>query len=326
MKREVPVEESVGMVLAHDVTQIIPGEYKGRLLKKGHVIRAEDIEPLRSIGKAHLYVLEPESDEVHEDDAAARMAQALLHESLVAGVAHEGKAVLKSRHAGVLRVRAEHMVPLNLNGELLLATKTAYVPVAQDETVAVARAIPLLIKEQTLQTFTEYARGHAPIIEVLPYLEQRVGVVTTGGEVYSGRIEDKFGPLLQAKLNAYPAKWLGQTIVGDEVEAIVAAILEWVARDASLVLVTGGMSVDPDDRTPAAIRRVAGDVVAYGFPMLPGSMLMLAYHERATVMGLPGGVLYDKRTSFDLVLPRLLAGVRVTAQEVAALGYGGLLS
>ena len=325
MKREVPVEEAVGMVLAHDVTQIIPGQYKGRLFKKGHVIQAEDIEPLRSIGKEHLYVLEPDADEVHEDEAAKAMAEALLSNSLTIEEAHEGKAALRAAITGVLRVNADQVAALNGNGELLLVTKKSMVPVQVGETVAVARAIPLLIKREVLQGFTEVAAKSAPILEVLPYEDIRVGVVTTGSEVFSGLIQDKFGPLLREKLSAYPIEWLGQTIVGDAVEAIMGAINQWISRGANLVLVTGGMSVDPDDRTPASIRSVAKDVVTYGFPVLPGSMLMLAYHEHATIMGLPGGVLYDRYTSFDMVLPRVLAGVRVTAQEVAALGYGGLL-
>lgn len=325
MKREVAVEEAVGMVLAHDVTQIIPGQYKGRLFKKGHVIQAEDIEPLRSIGKEHLYVLEPDADEVHEDEAAKAMAEALLSDSLTIEEAHEGKAALRAAITGVLRVNADQMTALNGNGELLLVTKKSLVPVQVGETVAVARAIPLLIKREVLQEFTEVAAKSAPILEVLPYKDIRVGVVTTGSEVFSGLIQDKFGPLLKEKLSAYPIEWLGQTIVGDAMEAIVEAINQWISRGANLVLVTGGMSVDPDDRTPASIRSVAKDVVTYGFPVLPGSMLMLAYHEHATIMGLPGGVLYDRYTSFDMVLPRVLAGVRVTAQEVAALGYGGLL-
>ncbi len=325
MKREVPVEEAVGMVLAHDVTQIIPGEYKGRLFKKGHVIQAEDIGPLRSIGKEHLYVLEPDDDEVHEDEAAKTMAAALLGDSLTMEEAHEGKSALLAANQGVLKVNANQVTALNRNGELLLVTKKSFVPVQAGETVAVARAIPLLIKRETLQEFTNIASESGPVLEVLPYVETRVAVVTTGSEVFSGLIQDKFGPLLKEKLSVYPVKWLGQTIVGDTRDAISEAIHHWIDQGANLILVTGGMSVDPDDRTPAAIRSVAKDVITYGFPVLPGSMLMLAYHEQVTLMGLPGGVLYDRYTSFDMVLPRVLAGVRVTAQEVAAMGYGGLL-
>ncbi len=325
MKREVPVAEAIGMVLAHDVTQIIPGEFKGRLFKKGHVIQREDIEPLLSIGKANLYVLEPELDEIHEDEAAQLMAEALLHESLTMAEAHEGKVALKAKFAGVLRVREQRVAALNAGGELLLATKGSYVPVNSGETIGVARVIPLLAKEQKLREFTDLAKADAPVLEVLPYRNVRVGVVTTGSEVYGGLIEDKFGPLLQTKLSVYPVSWVGQTIVGDEMAAIASAILDWVDRGVNLVLVTGGMSVDPDDRTPSAIRSVAHKVVTYGVPMLPGSMLMLAYLADVTILGLPGGVLYDELTSFDVILPRLLAGVRMTPQDVAALGYGGLL-
>lgn len=325
MKREVPVKEAIGMVLAHDLTQIIPGESKGRLFKKGHVIQESDIEGLLSIGKAHIYVLEPEADELHEDEAARRMAEVLLNESLATTEPHEGKANLLAQWDGVLRVRSEGIPRINANGELLLVAKETMVPVKKGETVGVARAIPLIIKTAKMDEFINQVNQYNPVVGVVPYQETRVGVVTTGSEVASGRIKDQFGPLLQAKLSAFPVTWLGQTIVGDDTAAIVDAIQAWIAEGANLVLVTGGMSVDPDDRTPGAIRSVATEVVAYGFPVLPGSMLMLAYQGAVAIMGLPGGLLYDARTAFDLVLPRVLAGVRVTAQDVAAFGVGGML-
>lgn len=326
MKREVRVEAALGMVLAHDLTQIIPGEYKGRLFKKGHVITREDLEALHAIGKEHLYVLEPEPDELHEDEAARQMAAALIHESIIVEEAHEGKVTLFAKKAGVLRVTPAALPEINRNGELLLVTKPSYMAVHEGESVAVARAIPLLINMSKLQQFVNAVTAYAPVLEVLSYQAIRVAVVTTGSEVLSGRIRDQFGPLLKEKLSAFPVDWLGQTIVGDTTDEIVHAILDWTSRGANMVLVTGGMSVDPDDRTPGAIRCVATEVVAYGFPVLPGSMLMLAYRNDVVIMGLPGGVLYDPRTSFDLVLPRLLAGVHMTASDVAALGNGGMLS
>ena len=324
MRREIPVEESIGMVLAHDLTQIIPGQFKGRLFKKGHIIREEDIPALLSIGKRHIYALIPEEGEVHEDDAAQAMARLLADPSLAPVGPHEGKVTLKAAWNGLLTIDADRLKSVNRIGELAIVTKRSAAAVTAGETVAGLRALPLLVDRRKLDQFSDIIKG-SPLLRVLPFLRLKVGVVTTGSEVFSGLIEDRFGPVLRDKLQPYGLQWLGQSIVGDELDDIVAAIRSWLAAGADLVLVTGGMSVDPDDRSPGAIRQVADRVVAQGMPVLPGSMTMLAYAGEATLMGLPGCVIYDSVTAFDWLLPRIAAGQRPTADDIAELGHGGLM-
>lgn len=324
MKREIPVEAAVGMVLAHDLTQIVPGEKKGVLFRKGHVVQETDIPSLLSIGKRYIYALSLEQGEIHEDDAARKMVACVIHDSLIPTDPHEGKITLKAAHAGLLIVDVDAIRLLNQIGELVVVTKRTWSPVAAGDPVAALRAIPLIIREELLERFAAIAQRQA-VLRVAPYRSLAVGVVTTGSEVFSGRIQDRFKPVLEAKVAAYGLRFWGQTIVDDEQVHIVQAIREWLERGVDLVLVTGGMSVDPDDRSPAAIRAVADEVVTHGMPVLPGSMTMLAYAGQAAVMGLPGCVIFDEVTVFDWLLPRLAAGLRPDRAEIAELGHGGLM-
>ena len=325
MKREIRVEDAVGMVLAHDLTKIVPGEFKGRLFQKGHVVAEKDIEQLLAIGKEHIYVLSLEEDEVHEDVAASRMAAAIAHRSLLFSEPNEGKVTVKSAHAGLLTIDVEALYAVNALGDLAVVTKRAHSAVTENQTVAGLRAIPLIVRDERLTAFETILAKAGPLLEVLPFRRASVGVVTTGSEVYKGRIEDRFGPVLRAKLQIYGARWLGQEIVDDATDMIAQAIDGLIERGADIVLVTGGMSVDPDDRSPGAIAKVATEVVSYGVPMLPGSMSMLAYRHDVVLMGLPGCVIFDSVTAFDHLLPRVLAGQRLTGADIAELGHGGLL-
>lgn len=325
MKREVRVEDAVGMVLAHDLTKIVPGEFKGRLFQKGHVISEGDIDQLLAIGKEHIYVLSLEQGEVHEDDAARRMAAAIAHSSLLFSEPNEGKVTVKAAHAGLLTIDVEALLAVNALGELAVVTKRTNSPVTEKQSVAGLRAIPLIVRDERLTAFETILTKTGPLLEILPFRRASVGIVTTGSEVYKGRIEDRFGPVLRAKLQAYGAHWLGQEIVDDATDVIAQAIDRLIDAGADIVLVTGGMSVDPDDRSPGAIAKAATEVVSYGMPMLPGSMSMLAYQHEVVLMGLPGCVIFDSVTAFDYLLPRVLAGQRLTGSDIAELGHGGLL-
>jgi len=325
MKREVRVQDAIGLALAHDLTRIVPGQFKGRAFVRGHVIKQEDIPALLAIGKEHIYVLEIESHEAHEEEAAKHMAMALAQPGLTFTVPHEGKITAKATHPGLLRVSVVALEKLNAVGDLAVVTKRDGTALQSGMAVAAFRAIPLVIGRDKLQAFDDIVATHGPVLQVLPYLPLKVGVVTTGSEVLSGRIKDRFGPVLQEKIAHYSLTFLGQTIVGDAQSEIVDAIRAWCAAGSDLVLVTGGMSVDPDDRSPSAIRAVADEVVSYGMPVLPGSMSMLAYAGEVVIMGLPGCVIYDDVTVFDWLLPRIAAGERLTRAAIGALGHGGLI-
>ncbi|MFC4766887.1 molybdopterin-binding protein [Effusibacillus consociatus] len=323
--REVHVRDAVGLRLAHDLTRIVPGEFKGRIFKKGHVIQEEDIPMLLDIGKEHIYVLELQPGELHEDDAAIRLSRALMGDHLTASEPSEGKVVLTSEIHGLVKIDTEALLMINSLGELAVVTRKTDTVAKPGDTVAAMRAIPLIIAETKITQAETLARMSAPVIAVLPFRRMKVGIVTTGSEVLTGRVEDKFGPRIREKLAPFDAEVLGQKIVGDTKENIQAGIQEFLNQGAELVICTGGMSVDPDDRTPGAIHELATEVVSYGMPVLPGSMMMLAYIQGVPVFGLPGAVIYEEITAFDLFLPRILAGDKVTSREIAELGHGGLL-
>lgn len=327
MKREVPVEQAVGMALAHDMTRIVPGEFKGRAFARGHVITEDDIPRLLDIGKRHIYVLTLDEGELHEDDAATRMAQAIAGPNLTHTDVHEGKVVLKAKTSGMLWVDAGRVEAMNGIDDISVTTRVPFTHVEKGTSVAGVRPIPLTVEESKVAAVEQLAAeaGAQHVIDVLPYQPQRIAIVTTGSEVMSGRIEDKFGPSLRAKFATYGQTDVTQTFVGDDEDEIVAAILS-ACSEATFVCVTGGMSVDPDDRSPASIRRASTRVITYGTPMLPGSMLMLAYRDAVPIFGLPGAVMYDKKTSFDVLLPRVLAAVDISKMDVAKLGVGGWLS
>lgn len=326
--REVHVSEAVGLVLAHDLTQVLPGKYKGPLFRKGHVVRTEDREALLSIGKEHLYVLEIAEGEWHENDAALRIAATVCGTGLTMTQPREGKVNLVAERDGLLQVDADRVDMINQVEQAVLSTRKTDIPVKKGETVAATRVIPLLYPEQRLKQVEAAAQAdpESAVVEVIPFPQRKVGVVITGSEVYHGRIQDRFGPVVQEKVEGFGSVITGQTLASDEKERIIEQVRAFVDQGADLVLVTGGMSVDPDDRTPGAIAALGADIVSYGTPMLPGSMLMVAYYQQVPVLGLPGCVIHDEYTSFDVFLPQILAGKRITRRDIVSLGYGGLHS
>ncbi|GAB2719912.1 molybdopterin-binding protein [Paenibacillus thermoaerophilus] len=335
MLREVRVHDAVGLRLAHDLTQIIPGQFKGRLFRKGHVIAEEDIPALLSIGKEHIYVLELEPGELHEDDAALRMAEAVRGGRLDMTEPSEGKVVLKAAIQGLARVDEQLIHAVNDLDEVAMATIRDLTVVEPGQPVVGTRVIPLVVAESRIAEVERLAgearrlaaaEGRTGPVEVLPFRPMRAGVITTGSEVYSGRIEDRFGPVVRAKLERFGSTVAEQRFVSDRSDDIVREIRYFREAGVDLILVTGGMSVDPDDRTPGAIRQAGARVVSHGTPMLPGSMLMMAYLDDVPIMGLPGSVMHDPYTVFDVLLPRVLAGVPVSRSDIRRLGYGGLHS
>jgi len=322
--KEVRVEEAVGMVLAHDLTKIVPGEFKGRVFKKGHVICEADVPELLNIGKEHIYILELPAGQVHEDEAATRLAAALRGPGVSCGEPAEGKVNLYAGWEGLFRLNREAIRALNNFEEVSVATIHGNVTVKAGDQLAGTRVVPLVVSEELVSAAEALAREFVPLLEVSPFRFRQVGLVTTGNEVFNRRIEDRFTPVVLEKLSGFPSRLIRQVLVNDEKERIKAAVLELAADGAQLVVVTGGMSVDPDDRTPAAIRATGAQVVTYGTPVLPGSMLMLAYLGEVPVLGLPGCVMFNKTTVFDLILPRLFAGERLTRQSFTEMAVGGL--
>lgn len=329
--KEVSVYDAIGLRLAHDLTRIVPGEFKGRLFKRGHLIREEDIPSLLDIGKEHIYILELGEQDLHEDDAAIRMAQAFAGDDLILTEPHEGKVSIKSPVLGLVQIDRPVVEAINRLSEIALATVKSNTVVKAGGAIAATRAIPLFVPKSKVEQAEEIARhfradhgGIAPL-RVRPFRKLRAGLLTTGSEVFSGRIQDKFGPAVASKLQALGSEVAEQRFAPDDRQTIVKEIHYLLGQGYDMILVTGGMSVDPDDRTPGAIQAAGAEIVSYGTPMLPGSMLLMGYLGDVPIMGLPGCVMHDPYTSFDVLLPRILAGDRISREDITEMGYGGLL-
>jgi molybdopterin biosynthesis enzyme len=322
--KTIAVEKAVGTVLCHDITRIVPGGEKGPAFRRGHVVREEDIPVLLDIGKANLYVFDPAEGYVHEDTAAVRLARAAAGRGIALSEPKEGKVTLTAEHDGLLCIDVEGLTRLNSIEDVTFSTIHRHQRVRPGRVLAGTRVIPLVVPEELMRAAETVCAEHAPLIEVKPLRHAKVGVVTTGSEIFHGRIKDGFGPLLRAKFNDLGSEVVDQVFVSDIVGLTVDAITSLVHQGADFIAVTGGMSVDPDDQTPAAIRATGAEVVAYGAPTYPGAMFMLAWLDGVPILGLPGCVMYYKASIFDLVVPRILAGERLTRRDIVALGHGGL--
>lgn len=318
----IKVEDAVGAILCHDITQIIPGKVKGRAFKKGHIIKSEDIPVLLSLGKDHIYVWEAKEGMLHENDAAVRLKKLTAGEGLSFSEIKEGKIDFIAKEDGLLKVIKEGVFKLNSLGEICFATLHNNMIVKAGQKVAGTRVIPLVIEEEKIKKAEEIIKEK--LVRVLPIKNKKIGIVTTGNEVCHGRIKDAFGPVIIRKVQEFGCEILGQIILPDDALKITEAIDEWRNKGAEMIICTGGMSVDPDDVTPSAIKNTRGEIVTYGSPVLPGAMFLLAYLDNIPVLGLPGCVMYSKRTIFDLVLPRLLAEEKLTKEDIMSYGHGGL--
>jgi molybdenum cofactor synthesis domain-containing protein len=327
--KTIPVQEAVGTVLAHDITEIRLGEFKGRAFKKGHIIREEDVCHLQRLGKEHLFVLNIAEDEMHENDAAYVIARALMGDGVVIkGEPKEGKISIVAEWDGLLKINKEALLAFNMLGDVMCATLHNNMVVKKGQTVAGTRAIPLVVKkgiiDQAVLIAETVRSSQAGVITVKEMRRPRVGVVITGNEVYHGRIKDAFAPVITKKIEKIGGELLGVYYAPDDKAFIVDRLRELQNAGADLLITTGGMSVDPDDVTRFAIRELGAADITYGSAVLPGAMFLVAYLGDIPILGIPACGMYAKTTIFDLILPRILAGERIGRKEVAALGHGGL--
>ncbi len=313
-------------MLCHDITRIVRGQEKGPVFRKGHIIREEDIEVLLSVGKDHVYIWEMNENMMHENDAALVLYGLCKNDNLSrTDDIKEGKVELVAECDGLLKVDTERLYTVNSYGQMMIASVRNNYPAKKGQRVAGMRIIPLVIEKEKMEDIKNRV-GEKPLFTLLPYKKRKVGIVTTGNEVYHGRIEDTFTPVVTAKIEALGSEIIAHEISSDDPEMEIECINKVLSAGADLVLCTGGMSVDPDDKTPYAIRKTADRVVSYGAPVLPGAMFMLAYkgeNDEIPIMGLPGCVMFEGRTIFDLLLPRVLAGDIISKEEIDRLGPGG---
>jgi len=325
VSRKIRVEEAVGTTLAHDITEIRPGEYKGPSFRKGQCIQPEDLCHLMRLGKRHLYILDLDDDHIHEDQAVLELASALAGPGVTFGSQpKEGKLALKAIYDGLLKIKVDALVEFNLLADVMCASRHNNTPVKSGTLLAGTRAIPLVIERNALDRALEISHRHYPVVAVKSFKPAQAGLIITGSEVYEGLIEDRFEAIVSAKLCAYGATLKDTVILPDDQEQIAAAVSTFLERGVDLIVTTGGMSVDPDDVTRHAIRQAGVDEIYYSSGVLPGAMFQLAYRGDIPILGIPACALYHQTTIFDLILPRLLAGEHPDNRDLAALAHGGL--
>ena len=328
-------EDAEGAVLCHDISQIIRGVTKDAVFRKGHIVTKEDIPVLLSVGKDQLYVWEKKEGILHENEAAEILCRMCEGAHMSRSEVKEGKIELKAECPGLLKVNRDGLKAVNRFGQMMIATRHGGFAVAKGDKLAGTRIIPLVIEEEKMRAAEKAcmeATNGKPILSLLPFRHKKVGIVTTGNEVYYGRIRDTFTPVIEEKFAQFDTEIIDHEIWNDDDKKVTASILKMISEGADIVCCTGGMSVDPDDKTPLAIKNTGARIVSYGAPVLPGAMFLLAYYtvtegdnpRTVTIMGLPGCVMYAKRTIFDLVLPHVMADDEVTKEDLASLGEGGL--
>ena len=327
--KKINVRNAEGYELCHDITQILPGEFKGAKFLKGHIIRKEDIEVLISLGKENIFVMEEEDKEknlIHENDAAMFIVEKLNldKEFFEISSIREGKINITAKEDGILKIDVNTLNKINKIGEIILVTKYNNSYIKKGENVAATRVIPLLIEKFQLDEMEKLVKDKNVLTFKKIDKNKKLALITTGNEVYNGIIKDKSKEALLKKYRKYELNDMEQVFSPDDKDTIKEYI-KMFENEKDIIMCTGGMSIDPDDVTPSAIRESNWEIVTYGTPVLPGAMFMLAYKGEKVLIGLPGGVVFSEKTVFDVLLPRILANDRITKQEIIEMGHGGLL-
>lgn len=319
-----PVEKAIGQVLGQDLTQIIPGKFKGPAFRKGRIIQEEDIPQLLQMGKENVFVYELDENALHENDAAQAIARGIAGGGTAFGEAKEGRANILAAGKGLLKIDVDGLYSANRLQEIAIASIHNNSVVDKGDLIAAVKIIPLVVPKNKIDDIMEQVKKNGPIVSVKALRQLATSVIITGNEVYHGRIADRFAPVIEEKMKNYHCEIISLDYLPDDRQKIADAVKKAREAGAGLILVTGGMAVDPDDATPAAIIAAGGRPVSYGVPLMPGAMFMMAYLDDLPIMGLPGGAMYYKTTVFDLLLPRVLAGERIQAEDIVTLSHGGL--
>lgn len=320
--KKVRVQDAIGMTLCHDITAMVDG-FKGAAFKRGHVITQEDIPKLLDIGKQHVFIWEENAGEIHEEDAARRLSQMTTVDGAHYGSISEGKIQLFADQDGMFRVDKALLAAVNRIGDITITTLPDHYPVKAGDRLASMRIVPLVTEERQIAEAEALCAGKQ-LYDLRPFKPLKVGIIITGSEIYHGRIKDKFEHVARAKLAHYPAEILGVHVCDDELDMIVGAGRALLAEGAELLIFSGGMSVDPDDLTPSAIREMGAEIVSYGVPSQPGNMTLVAYLDQAALLGVPGAAISRPTTMFDVLLPQIFCGDPLTKDDLIRLGEGGL--
>lgn len=320
--KKINIQDAIGMELCHDISEMNDG-FKGVAFKRGHIIREEDIGHMLRIGKQHIFVWEANAGEIHEDDCARRMAAMAPVEGAHYTEPAEGKVLLFADQRGMFRVNTQLLKRIDSIGDITICTLPDHYPVEVGARLASMRIVPLVTKEAQIIE-AEQLCAKEPLLRLLPYQHKKIGVIITGSEVYHGRIKDKFEPVVRAKMKQYPSEIIGITVCDDDLDMIASAAKQHLENGADFLIFTGGMSVDPDDLTPTAVRQLGADIITHGVPSQPGNMTLVAYLGDVPILGVPGAAIKLPTTIFDVLLPQVFAGEKLTREELINLADGGL--
>ncbi len=324
MIKKIKVEDAVGMAVAHDITCVIPGRFKGVEFKKGHVIKEEDIPKLLKLGKEYLYVLNLSDSEIHEDAAALRIAKAICGSGVTWTDTSEGKASIISKTKGLLKINVEGLLKINKIEQIIVSTLKNNFLCQNEQIVAATRIIPLATNKKKIEKIENIAKNNSPIISVISFRTLKIGAVVTGSEIYKGLIKDEFDKYVGSKIKKYGSALVKKIVTPDDSELIASVIKELKDFGVDLILITGGLSVDPDDVTLKGVKKSGARLISYGAPVMPGAMFLYAFIDTVPILGIPACIYYYPSTIFDLILPRVLAGDKVTKSDIAEMGHGGL--
>ncbi len=324
MLKKISVEDAVGLTLAHDITKVIPGEFKGPAFRRGHIITIEDIAELKSIGKEHVYIMELEQGEIHEEEAAVRIAHAICGSGLEYSAPKEGRINITAKQSGLLKIRVPVVEKLNMIGDILISTLHNNRYCQKGTVVAATKIIPLYTDEAKILELESICTSEGTVIDVVTLPEKKVGMVITGNEVYNGSRKDAFYPVISKKIEHYGSRMVKKILVPDNIDAIAGAVLELKKEPCDLILTCGGLSVDADDVTLEGVIKSGAHIISYGAPVMPGAMFLVAEINGITILGAPGAVIYNKTTVLDIILPRVLAGERIEKKDIVKLASGGL--
>ncbi len=324
MLKKVKLEDAIGLVIGHDVTKVIPGVFKGAAFRRGHILRQEDIPELLSMGKEHIYIIEEEDGEIHEEEAGTRIAKAVAPPELELTQPNQGRVNIKSKVLGLLKINKELLREINSIPAISLSTIHENSLCQPGVNIAATKIIPLYIAEASIEKIEQLCQSKGKVFEIIPLKEKKVGVVITGNEVYKGIIKDKFGAYIKRKAEALGSVVHHQTVVPDDEDLIGKAVLEMKDKGCDVIIACSGLSVDPDDVTVEGVQKSGAEIISYGAPVMPGAMFLYAKLGDIPVLGAPAAVIFSDVTILDVILPRVLAGEDITRDDIIELGHGGL--
>ncbi len=324
MLKKVKTEDAIGLVIGHDMTKTIPGVYDGPRFRRGDVIKRDDIPELLSMGKEHIYVIEKEEDQVHEEEAAIRIAKAISGKNLKITEPRQGRVNLKATVDGLVKINKPLLYEINSIEDIIVAARHNNVTCREGEIVVGTKIIPLFTSENTIKRLEEICKNKWQVVDVLPFLEKKAGIIITGNEIFKGITEDKFGTIMHRKIEKLGSVVIHQVIVPDDEDIIAQAVLDMKHKGCDVIITCGGLSVDPDDVTVEGIQKSGAKIISYGVPVMPGAMVLIAELGDTPILGAPGAVIFKRTTILDVLLPRILANDKITKQDIIELAHGGL--